>query len=143
MTTAEIITMAAGFGLPMVIAPLAYLALRPLFAFFVAEGAELIGGLHLTRDDVSDIAQLVAKLDVVVLLVAWQGIFACACFNQPVYLTMGIALAAVISAISVTFIIVRAGLDLDRGQILVVSLIAFTGGNLPIIVLGGAAAALL
>ena len=136
MENAEIITMAVGLALPVLAAPFVVLAQRRLFAIFLMEGAELLGDLTIARKDAFALGSLLAKLDTLVLLVAWLAMFTCRCFDQPVLLLSGIALAGVFGAIVVTTVIVHTNVRrLDVRTVLMVGMIVFAGGNLPLIVI--------
>jgi hypothetical protein len=127
--------MVAGLVIPVVLAPLVVLGLRRLFAVFLVESVDLFGYGTLDRKDALVLGALTAKLNVVVLLVAWLGLYTCLCFHQSNTLLMAIALGGVLSAILVTTLIVRANLRLAGRTLLIVGLLVFAGGNLPLIVI--------
>ena len=135
MTTPEIILTTIGFALPVLLAPVAVLILRRLFALFLTEGTELFGDFSLDPEEAASVGALMAKFNVLVLLLAWLGVFTCMCFHQPHFLLLGIALTGVTSAIVISMMIVKSNLQMDSGALMMVGILAFAGGNLPIIVL--------
>ena len=135
MEKAEIITMAIGLGLPVIALPFVVLAQRRLFAIFLLEGVELLGDMTIARKDALSLGSLLAKLDALVLLVAWLALFTCRYFDQPVLLLSAIALSGVAGAIVVTTVIVHTNIRrLDTRTVMMVGMIVFAGGNLPLIV---------
>ncbi len=143
MTKPEIVWLVVGNAVPIVVAPLAYFGLRPLFRLFLDEGARLFAGIEPSREDVGVVAALLTKIDLAILVAAWVAIYTCAVNELPIYLLMGIGLASIALIISSLIFVVRAGLGLRGNELLLVSLIAFAGGNLPIIVLAGLLAVVL
>jgi hypothetical protein len=141
---AEIILMAAGLVLPVIFAPLVVISQRRLFTIFFAEGVDVLGNITMARDDALLVGSLMAKLNVLVLLVAWLALFTCRCFDQPVLLLATIALAGILVAITVTTLIVHTNVRrLNAKIVILVGLIVFTGGNLPLIVITAALMAFL
>ncbi|MHC4099985.1 MAG: hypothetical protein ACYS15_04615 [Planctomycetota bacterium] len=144
MERAEIILMAAGLVLPVIAAPLVVIAQRRLFALFYAEGVDVLGNIEMARNDALLLGALMAKLNVLVLLVAWLALFTCRCFDQPVLLLATIALAGILAAITVTTLIIHTNVRrLNARTVIMVGLIVFTGGNLPLIVVTAALMAFL
>lgn len=135
METAEIIAMAIGLGVPVLAAPFVVLAQRRLFSIFLLEGVELLGGTTIAKKDALALGSLLAKLDVLVLLVAWLALYTCQCLDQSMLLVSGIAILGVFAAVVVTTLIVHANIRrLDTRTVTMVGLIVFAGGNLPLIV---------
>jgi hypothetical protein len=140
---AEIILMAAGLVLPVIFAPLVVIAQRRLFSIFFTEGVDVLGNIAVARKDALLVGALMAKLNVLVLLVAWLALFTCRCFEQPVLLLASIALSGILAAITVTTLIVHTNVRrLNANTVIMVGLIVFTGGNLPLIVVTAALMAL-
>jgi hypothetical protein len=132
---AEIILMAAGLVLPVISAPLVVIAQRRLFCIFFTEGVDLLGNIAVARKDALMAGALMAKLNVLVLLVAWLALFTCRCFDQPVLLLASIALSGILGAITVTTLLVHTNVRrLNANTVIIVGLIVFAGGNLPLIV---------
>lgn len=135
LPTQQIILTAVGYAVPILAAPIAVVVLRRLFAVFLTEGTELFADFSLEPDDARAVGSLMAKFNVFVLLLAWLALFTCMCFNQPHYLLLGIALAGVLSAILISILIVRSNLKMQGGTMMMVGILSFAGGNLPIIVI--------
>jgi hypothetical protein len=141
---AEIIVMAAGLVLPVIAAPFVVIAQRRLFAIFFAEGVDVLGNIEMARKDALLLGALMAKLNALVLLIAWLALFTCRCFDQPVVLLAAIAVGGILAAITVTTLIVHTNVRrLDARKVVMVGLIVFTGGNLPLIVITAALMAFL
>jgi len=141
---AEIILMTVGLVLPVVGAPFVVMGQRRLFSIFFTEGVDILGNITMARKDALLAGALLAKLNVLVLLVAWLALFTCRCFHQPVLLLSSIALAGIMGAITVTTLIVHTNVRrLDAKTVVMVGLIVFTGGNLPLIVITAALMAFL
>ncbi len=126
--------MVVGFGGPVLAAPFAAWGLRHTFRFFLEEGAELFGGLVLGRADAVSVGLLMAKINVVFLLVAWLVLFTCQCFNQPDLLSALVGIVGLAAALMMTVFIVRLNIEVQGPQLWMVGLIAFAGGNLPIFI---------
>ncbi len=141
---AEIIAMTVGLVLPVIGAPVVVIAQRRLFSIFFTEGVDILGNIAMARKDALLAGALLAKLNVLVLLVAWLALFTCRCFDQPVMLLAALALAGILGAITVTTLIVHTNVRrLDTKTAIMVGLIVFTGGNLPLIVVTAALMAFL
>jgi hypothetical protein len=136
--------MAAGLVLPVFAAPFVVIAQRRLFALFYAEGVDLLGGISLARKDALLLGALMAKLNALVLLLTWLALFTCRCFDQPVGLLASIAVAGILAAITVTTLIVHGNVRrINAHTVVLVGLIVFAGGNLPLIVITAALLAFL
>lgn len=143
MDKTQIIVLAVGLGVPLVFAPLVVLGLKHLFALFVAEGAELFANVNLTRSDSRTLGALLAKLNVVVLLLAWLALWTCRCLGQDPLVVTAIGLAGLLLAMIVTMMIVRVNLEVEGRPLLLVGLLTFAGGNLPLILLTAVMTAIL
>ncbi len=143
MTVAEIVVLVAGFTLPVIAAPFVAYGLGRLFAIFLAQGTELFGDFTLRDEDALVIGAVMAKFNVAILLVAWLALFTCDYFDQRAELLAGIAIGGLVVAFLVSTLVVRANLEIRGGTLAMVALLAFAGGNLPLIVLVGALLALL
>ncbi|MHC4825813.1 MAG: hypothetical protein ACYTEY_04565, partial [Planctomycetota bacterium] len=105
---------------------------------------DVLGNIEMARNDALLLGALMAKLNVLVLLVAWLALFTCRCFDQPVLLLATIALAGILAAITVTTLIIHTNVRrLNARTVIMVGLIVFTGGNLPLIVVTAALMAFL
>ncbi|MHC4421508.1 MAG: hypothetical protein ACYS1E_13045, partial [Planctomycetota bacterium] len=71
MERAEIIVMVAGLVLPVIAVPFVVIAQRRLFAVFFAEGVDILGNIEMARKDARVLGALMAKLNALVLLIAW------------------------------------------------------------------------
>ncbi len=106
MTGSQIV-MVVGYGVPVLAAPFAAWGLRHTFRFFLQEGAGLLGGLVLGRADAVSVGSLMAKINVVILLVAWLALFTCQCLDQPAVLNALVGIAGLAAALMMTVFIVR------------------------------------
>ena len=132
--TGDQIAMVAGYSGPVLVAPFAALGLRHTFRFFLQEGAELFGGLVLGRADVVSVASLMAKINVVTLLVGWLALFTCHCFLQSGMLVALVGIGGLAAAMMMTVFIVRLNIEVQGHTLWLVGLIAFAGGNLPVFI---------
>jgi hypothetical protein len=131
----QIIRMVAVLAISIVAAPVVVFAQRRLFSLFLAEGAELLGDVTIAKQVTLPVGALMAKLNALVLLVAWLGLFTCRCFDVSWTVRLPIALAGVAVAILITTVIVHNTVRrLNGGTTMIVGLIVFAGGNLPLIV---------
>ncbi len=141
MTDEEIkltIKLAVGLGVPLVLAPFAaVLGLRRLFAIFITEGVDLFSTVLLEGEDAKTLGALLAKHNVIVMLFAWWIVFTCHTFDVGHLVVMGLALAGVAGAFLITVATIKSNLPIEGRALWMVSLLAFTGGNLPIIVIVG------
>ncbi len=143
MTQDEIIKLAVGLAIPIILAPFAVLGLRRLFALFLTEGIEIFSSLTLASDDAQTLGALMAKLNVIVMLSAWLILYTCSCFDLNYLLVTGIGLAGLAGAMIITAMTIKSNLEIEGRTLWMVTLLAFTGGNLPIIVIIGVLLALL
>ena len=135
--------LAVGLAIPLLLSPLAVLGLRKLFSIFLLEGVELFSTLPLDGPDARNLGALMAKLNVVVLLFAWMILYTCECYDQALWLVTGIGLAGLAGAMLITTMVIKSNLEITGRELWAVSLLAFTGGNLPIIVITGVLLAIL
>ena len=133
----EMIRLAIGLAVPVLLAPLAILGMRKLFTIFLSEAMELFSTVTLGNEDARTLGSLMAKLNVMVLLFAWLILFTCEHFNLSTWIVTGIGLGGLACAMLITFITVKSNLEIEGRELLGVSLLTFTGGNLPIIVITG------
>ena len=139
----EMKRLAVGLAIPILLAPFAIMGLRKLFAIFLAEGIELFSTQSLGGEDAKTLGALMAKLNVVVLLFAWLILYTCDSFDQNAWIVTGIGLGGLAGAMMITLLTIKSNLEIEGRTLWAVSLLAFTGGNLPIIVVTGALLALL
>lgn len=143
VTQDQIIKLAVGLVVPLLLAPFAVLGLRRLFAIFLTEGVELFSTLTLLSDDARTLGSLMAKLNVIVMLSAWMILYTCDFFGLSYLLVTGIGLAGLAGAMIITAMTIKSNLEIEGKTLWMVTLLAFTGGNLPIIVTIGVLLALL
>ena len=143
VTNDQIIRLVVGLAVPVVLAPFAVLGLRRLFAIFLTEGVEIFSTLTLMSDDARRLGALMAKLNVIVMLSAWLILYTCSCFDLNYLLVTGIGLAGLAGAMLITAMTIKSNLEIEGRTLWMVTLLAFTGGNLPIIVVIGVLLALL
>lgn len=143
VTNDQIIRLAVGLAVPVLLAPFAVLGLRRLFAIFLTEGVEIFSTLTLMSDDARTLGALMAKLNVIVMLSAWLILYTCNCFDLNYLLVTGIGLAGLAGAMLITAMTIKSNLEIEGRTLWMVTLLAFTGGNLPIIVVIGVLLALL
>ncbi len=93
--------------------------------------------MTLEGEDAKTLGSLMAKLNVAVMLLAWLILYTCHCLDVRHLVVMGIALAGVAGAILITAAAIKSNLPLEGRELWMVALLAFTGGNLPIIVTVG------
>ncbi len=141
--TDEMMRLTVGLAVPVLLAPFAVMGLRRLFAIFLSEGIELFSTMTLDSEEARTLGSLMAKLNVVVLLLAWLILFTCECFDQSAWIVTGIGLGGMAAAMLITLMTVKSNLEIEGGALLAVSLLTFTGGNLPLIVITGALLAIL
>ncbi len=139
----QTIRLAVGLAIPVLLSPLAVLGLRRLFSVFLLEGVELFSTLPLDAGDARTLGSMMAKLNVIVLLFAWLILYTCECFDQSLWIVTGIGLGGLAGAMLVTLMIIKANLEIYGRELWAVALLAFTGGNLPIIVIVGVLLAIL
>ena len=139
----QMIRLAVGLAVPVLVAPFAVLGQRKLFAIFLSEGIELFSTWTLDGEDARTLGTLMAKLNVVVLLLAWLILYTCECFDQDVWIVTGIGLGGLAGAMLITLMTVKSNLEIEGRTLWAVSLLAFAGGNLPLIVLTGVLLAIL
>ncbi|MCP3902115.1 MAG: hypothetical protein GY715_00650 [Planctomycetes bacterium] len=122
-------------GVPFVIAPILVLCLRPLFSLFLEEGLVLFTDRLVNHDQTAYLAGRLAAANVLFLLAVWTISFSCAMLDVPLALSAIPTLVGVPVALAVTVLMVRKRVGLDRRHAMLVGLLAFAGGNLPLFLL--------
>ncbi len=134
--TKDLIIVIAGYVVPGVLAPLVVMALRPLFAIFLREGLELFTDVTLESGLVSGIGRVIAKVNVLILLFAWWAAHTCYVVDGKQMLMPAIvAMCGVVLALVVTVQMVRNRVGVVGQPSMLVGLLTFAGGNLPIFLL--------
>lgn len=136
MEFGRILLITAGYAVPLVIAPLLCWGLRPLFAIFFSEGAELIADLELPGHYTRDVGRIMAKSNVIVLLATWMVFFTLLWLHMDRWMLLTAALLGMAASLWIVTLAVRANAAVAGGKLIIVGAICFTGGNLPIIVVG-------
>lgn len=120
------------FVVPVVIAPLVIMGLQPLFSIFLREGTELFADLTLEKRLSRGISRVLARWNVVIFVLSWMAAFGS-------YLGTGkwtwgalLIVAGVLGALGLTIRQVRNRVGLVGRPALLVGLLAFAGGNLPL-----------
>ena len=121
----------AEFVVPVLIAPLAVIGLRPLFALFVREGIELFADFELPLHVTAAIGRSLALINVVIIVITWLFVRTCIELEGPHLASVGIAIGGLGVAMLATLVEVRTRLSLVGAKATLVSLITFAGGNLP------------
>jgi len=133
-----ILELAACVVATLLIAPLLVLALRFLFTLFITGGAKWIADLTFEGPQIRIVAVQMAIANIVIYIMAWFATVGCvladvAIWWQSLCLILGIAVALL-----VTVQLARGWLQymgLERWQSLSIGVLAFAGGNIPLIVL--------
>ena len=132
MGTRELIYVIACFVVPLAVAPAAIMGLRPLFALFLREGLELFSEVTLDRELSLGIAHVLALVNVIFFLVAWLAAFGCLVLGGTFTTSALIGIAGVVLALVLTMRLVRSRVGLSGWPAILVGLLTFTGGNLPL-----------
>jgi hypothetical protein len=124
-------------GSPLVLAPLGVKLLRPLYALFLREGAELFADLALERRLATGIAGVLVLINMLILSAAWISACVSERFLDASRMTSAaIVLVGLFGALALTVLSTRTRLGLADGRRpLLIGLLVFTCGNLPIFVL--------
>jgi hypothetical protein len=132
----------AWIAVPVFLAPMVVLVLRPLFALFVRLGAELFTDVEARPSLCRAIGHYLAVFNVAIFIVTWSACWGCRFLEWPKLAGGGIGALGFLIALAVTVHLVRKFLDLRESLAILVGLVAFGGGNLPLIILVPAVMAL-
>ena len=119
---------------PLAVAPLAVMGMRHLFAIFVREAAELFLDLDMHKAWAITLGTDIAVVNMVVFAVAWGATIGLASLHLSAFIVISPFLAAVLLALWFTRSMVKSRLRLQPGDAWMVGLLAFAGGNLPLII---------
>jgi hypothetical protein len=133
--TAQMIPLILAIAAPIVLAPLIAWATRRLFGLFLREGAELFVGMDLHRGQTDIAGTSIAINNVIIFALAWWGAVALGATGQSMFLIVAPFIAAVPLGVWVASLPVKSHLHIERGDAWLVALLAFAGGNLPLILL--------
>jgi hypothetical protein len=125
----------AWIAVPVFLAPVGVLLLRPLFAIFLRLGADLFTDVDARPSLCKAIGHYLAVFNVAIFIVTWSACWGCRFLEWPKIVCGGIGTLGVLIALAVTVHLVRKFLDLRETLAVLVGLVAFGGGNLPLIIL--------
>jgi len=125
----------AWIAVPILLTPLGVLLLRPLFAIFLEEGAELFSDAEPRRSLCRAIGHYLAVFNVAIFVVAWCACCGCRLLEWPKVVGAAVAVVGVITALATTIHLVRKFLGLAGRPAILVGLMAFGGGNLPLFII--------
>ncbi len=130
--TRLLVTRVACFVVPVIIAPLVIIGLQPLFSIFLREGAELFADLTLEKRLSRAISRVLARWNVFIFVLSWMAAYWS-------YLATGmwtwgalLIVAGVLGGLGLTIRQVRNRVGLVGRPALLIGLLAFAGGNLPL-----------
>lgn len=132
----------ACFGVPVLLAPFGVMGLRYLFAIFVREGAEIFADVQIERSLSIGIGQFLAIFNVAIFVVTWWSVVGCDLLELSISAKAALAVGGVLLAMILTVMIVRDRVGVQGRPGILVGLLAFTGGNLPLFLLVPATLAL-
>lgn len=135
------LVIAAGFVVPIVLSPFLVHGLRYLFALFLREGVELFLDTRVTKKESLLLGMSLAKANVIVIVLLWLAVFGSRWLEFPMLATAAIAIVGVLIGLWISIEIVRHGLDVRGWTALQIGLLAFAGGNLPVIIFAAIAMA--
>ena len=131
----ETLVYTAWIAVPIALSPLVVRCLRPLFGLFLREGTELFTDVNLERALSVRIGHLLAITNVVVFVLAWSTVVGCAWLKWPPLAGGLLAALGVVIALGFTIWSVRNRVGIVGQEMVLVGLVAFAGGNLPLIVI--------
>ncbi|MDY7109939.1 MAG: hypothetical protein SYC29_15005 [Planctomycetota bacterium] len=117
---------------PLLLAPIIAFALRPIFALFARQGAQLFCALDMSASLAEALGHYVAIFDAVTLATASSGVVACVIWGAPWPVTIAVVAGGVLIALFVTVSVVRVIPGIEGRTALAVGLLTFAGGNLPL-----------
>jgi hypothetical protein len=125
----------AWIAVPVFLAPVGVLLLRPLFAMFLRLGADLFTDVDARTSLCRAIGHYLAVFNVAIFIVTWSACWGCRFLEWPKLVGGGIGALGLLIALAVTIHLVRRFLDLRERLAVLVGLVAFGGGNLPLFVI--------
>src|SRR5688572_30396651 len=120
---------------PLAAAPLIVFFSRPLFAIFVREGAGLFLGLDMHKEWSLLVGKPIAIANAVVFTLAWWAAVGLSAMGAPSFSMAASFIVGLALAMLITYMFVKDLLHLHNGDAWLVGLLAFAGGNLPVIIL--------
>jgi len=130
----ETLIYSAWIAVPIVLSPLVVRCLRPLFGLFLREGTELFTDINLERALSLRIGHFLAIINVLIFVVAWSSAVGSAWIEWPPLIGGLLAAGGVLLALGITIWSVRNRVGIVGQEMVLVGLVTFAGGNLPLIV---------
>jgi hypothetical protein len=128
------LTLAVCLLAPFAIAPLIILANRHLYAMFVREAASIFVGLDMHREWAMTLAAPMAIANGVIFTFAWWAALGLSALQVSSFGLAAPFIAALGLSMLMTWFLIRERLHLHNVNACMVSLLAFAGGNLPLII---------
>jgi hypothetical protein len=119
---------------PVIAAPLIALLSRHLFALFVREGTSLFVGLEMHKEWSLTLGTPIAIANAIIFSLGWWASVALGALDVPSISVAAPLIVALALALFITYILVKDKLHLETGDAFLVGLLAFAGGNLPVII---------
>lgn len=120
---------------PLAAAPLTVWFSRPLFARFVREGADLFVGLSMHKEWALTLATPIAIANAIVFSLAWWAAVGISTIEQATAFSIAAPfIIGLLFAMLVTYVFIKDKLRLPTTDAWLVGLLAFAGGNLPVII---------
>jgi len=132
MTLTKILLLVA----PLLLSPLFVLGSQYLFPTFLREGARIFLAMDLPGSLARKVGIDLAVRTVVILVLCWMAGYGCLLLGLSLWFTIGFGIFGVFLAMLGTITLCRGRLAIRSfNDAMLVGLIAFAGGNLPIFVL--------
>ncbi len=122
-------------GGPVLLSPLFVKGLRPLHGLFLREGVEMFTEVNLERGLSNRIGHILSITNVIIFLMAWIGAYGSRLLEWPRTVSALLAIGGVFCALAITVWNVRDRVGIVGKPAMLVGLVVFAGGNLPVIVL--------
>jgi hypothetical protein len=122
------------FAGPVLLAPVVMWVLRPMFAVFLREGCDLFSHGALEKDLSRDIGGYLAFVNVVIFTIAYEAALACRVLDGPFCVEMLSVVVGVAVALAWTIRMSSKLVGVSGQSGVLLGLVAFGGGNLPLIV---------
>jgi len=121
---------------PLLLAPLVVLAMQVLVASFLVSVTKLIINMDLPGSIARRVGTDVSIRCVMTYLLCWWAAWGCYILEWPLFLTLTFSIGGVVLALIGTITMVRKKLAIrGMSDSMVVGLLVFGGGNLPLIVI--------
>ena len=124
------------FGLPILLSPLVVYVSSRLFPIFLELGCKLFVALDLPGSLLRKVGMDVAIRCVVIYLICWIAGYGCFVIEWPYILAVGICVSGVFLALAGTIMLVKKEVGVKTWtDAVLVGLITYSGGNLPLILI--------